>query len=670
MPAPPMPAAIKPLPSPPGRDPSLPSPRRLILFAFGLVVATVGLIIMRSGHAFAGLALLSRSVPIGVTHGDAVLVGGLIALAGSLLAAAAARPLVPDVVGASPLPPIHLRASWIGMLTILVGMAAHVVLDVRLWSRQYTHVDAGLFVMALALVAFAVTRFDPGDRARPLGLKTKDLAAVAAVVAGTIAVNTIELTRWDFAWIGDEGAFFIFGREIATTARFNPFVLRGVYDTHPVLDSLYQGAVMRLIGTDIIGWRMSEVLLLAVSAAMMYGLGALTLGRQPALIAATWLGTNHYLMAFARIAYNNLHVVFWTTLVALLLAAAWQTQRACFAFAAGMALGFCLYTMQLALLMWPIVGIVLLSTLLHRPLRRALPGLLLLVAGFALVVTPALLTTTPDRVLEVARHNTQREMALVNPTLVFSVSLAQSLVSFWSNEQWYQHYVGGPLLDPISSLLALVGMLLGMSRLEARVPRLSVIWFLLGILMIALSSYAPGPSFTRLLFLAPAIALLGGLTVAAALRTLPTGRLPIDKLLIAVLIIAIPAGNVYQLLVVSPTRVPANRTTMLIKALAEHPNNSVVLLGQSPTPDANVRLAVSWYPWLRERYRYQPLEELVAGAREQSPGYPPIYLVGPDEQSDAPRVAATLGPGYRSLIDQDMGNRFSVRLFVPRRQAQ
>lgn len=641
---------------------------RPLLFFIGLLIAAVGVAVLRSELSFGPLFPSLDVAPWRVLHGDAAVIGGLIAALGAAVAATAGRRWVPDHLGTVPLPPEKLRPDRIALLALAGGITAHGLLAWRLAMRGYHPGDAALFILGLALVGAAIWRSDRAVTRPPVTLPRRDLLAILAILAVTVGVNSIALTRWDFGWIGDEGAFFIAAKEIADTGRFNPFSLRGVYDTHPVLDSVYQGTVMKVLGRNVVGWRMSEVLILAASAAALYGAAALMSGRVAGVIGAVALGTSHYLMAFARIAYNNLHVVLYTSLVVLCWALAWRTQRAVFVFAAGMALGLCLYTLQVAMLFWPIAGIFLLTTLGRRPLVRALPSFLLMALGFAMVVTPALITTPPDRVLEVARQNTRREQALTNPAAVAAETLVDSALVFWTNHQWWHHYIGGPLLDPVTGTLAFGGLALAGARLTARANRLGVLWWPLGVGMLALAAYAPGPPFTRLLLVMPAAALLAGLTASALIAALSGGPSRLSRarpLAIAALLIAIPALNAYQLLVDSPNKLPSNRSAMILKALQDRPDHTIIHVGPWPRGDANVQLMVSWYPWLAERYQYASVAQIETGDRIGDASHPVVYLIDPEDPGVRDRVAAALGPAFVRVTDRDRSGRFEITRFEP-----
>ncbi|MDX1384011.1 MAG: glycosyltransferase family 39 protein, partial [Thermoanaerobaculia bacterium] len=602
-----------------------------------------------------------------VTTYRQVAVGGAIALAGALVAAWGARRAIADPLAAVELPSPRRRPSWRGWAAVALALLGHGVVSWHALRGVATPLDGLLFLFSLALIAVVVHRADDRALARPLGFRRIDGGIAAAIAGVVVAVNSIELTHWRFTSIGDEGAFFELAKHLAEGGAWSPFDLRGVYQTHPLLDSAYQAAALRVFGIDVIGWRLGEIVGLAVSALLLYALALLLFGRLPAVLAAVALGVNHHLMAFARIAYNNLHCVFWALLVLLLLALAWRSGRALFVYLAGCALGFCLYTFAVGLLVWPLVLLLVGFQLVTRSPRRQLPALWLLAGGLLLVVVPALLETGPEHLLELFSQQTRREVAATSPGLVARVSLVQSFLVFWVNPQWSNHYVAGPLLDPVTAALVTIGLAMGLMRLRAGAVRIGWLWFMLGLLMLALSNYRPGPFFTRLLFLIPACTLLAAMAVRGletALRGLGAPR-RVQVAVVLALVAAIPVLNLHQLLVASPRRLPTRLHALVIKALQEHPGRTVVEIGSEP--DLNRLKIVDRYSELRERYRFATLDEVESEAAGLQLGHPPhdaaIYLA--HEEPMVRPIEQALPGGYQLTTDKGFQELPRVWLFVP-----
>jgi hypothetical protein len=428
---------------------------------------------------------------------------------------------------------------------------------------------------------------------------------------------------------------------------------------------------MAVAGLNIWGWRFSEVLLLAISTGLMYFLGTALVGRVAAVAAAVVLGSSHYLMAFARVGYNNLHMVFWGTLVLLLLALAWRTGRAVYVFGTGLALGFCLYTFQIAVVSWPLVALVLGLIFFRRPTWGMLLAGLLLLAGWTLVVVPGLLTTAPNLLIETAISNSHREVAAADPLLVARVTLLQSLLLFWNGDIFASHYVGGPLLDVVSGLLLLAGLGICLLRLHKRVERLIFLWFAVGLMLLSASNYVPHPQLTRLLYLIPAAALLVGVAVGALDQLLRRNAGLPGWLAVAVALaglVAVPPLNLYQLLVASPTHLGANDQIMRMKEVQQHPGRAIVEVGTKALKDADAANAVfmfSMYPWLRAQYQYVTVAEFSPPATPALTGTLPTYLVTRENIRALSTLVATLPPPYQLATDYDPAGIAHVWLLTP-----
>ncbi len=155
-----------------------------------------------------------------------------------------------------------------------------------------------------------------------------------------------------------------------------------------------------------------------------------------------------------------------------MLVMAWRTQRAVFVFATGVAMGFCLYTFLSAIFLWPALALFLLIIFLRKPTWGQVFAGLLMLLGFALVVTPALITSPPNALMQMALLNTYATSATsatsasLDPVSRGLISLALSSISFWvASGHWNNHYLGGPLLDVISGVLVLVGFFTALFRI-------------------------------------------------------------------------------------------------------------------------------------------------------------------------------------------------------------
>jgi streptogramin lyase len=478
------------------------------------------------------------------------------------------------------------------------------------------------------LISIAIDRADNSPSSPELGFRKVDAVILPILAVLLVSLNLVELTHWRFSFIGDEVAFFNMAEGLSRGAGRSLFDLAGVYQTHPVLDSAYQAVFLKVFGADIVGWRLAEIFGLVASALLLYALVLILFGRVPAIVAAVILGSNHLLMAFARIGYNNLHCIFYALLVMLFLVLAWRSERALFTFLTGTAMGLCIYTFMVALLVWPLVALLVAFKFLRRPTVREGAAVGLMFAGFLLVIMPGLLTTPPEQMFDLAVHHSQREVAAREPMMVARVSLVQSFLVFWVNPQWFKHLIGGPLLDPVTCVLFSIGAALGLVHVRRSAAQVGFVWFAVGLLIIAFTNYVPGPLVTRLLFLIPACAILAAMAVFCLDTALRGLRLPawLATGVILGLTAAIPVLNLHQLLVKSPRVLHVNHQMITVKALQENPHQVIIEVGQDR--ENNRFQTVSLYPKLREYYRFSRIDEL------QLPPMPigpedkmPIYIV-------------------------------------------
>jgi hypothetical protein len=636
-----------------------------------VALAALGLGIMRSKAQFSWVpeAIRRGLAAYDLANPDAVAVGGLLCLAGAAWVVLLISRRLPDALAEQALAVPQPRRDPVAWILLGTGLGSLGLLDWRLAQQWYAHTDIALFAGGLALIAWGIDRLDRPHPPSTLKWTYCDTFAVVGVAALAIAVNAIDLRNWNFAWIGDEGAFFGLARSIATGSTWNFFDLNGVYGEHPVMDSVWQAGGMLLFGPNIIGWRVSEVLIIGASAALIYPVGLALLGRWPALVAAVVLGTNHYLTAAARIAKTHQHTVLFEILVLLMLVLAWRTRRAIFVYALGVAMGLCLYTFTATYITWLIVALLLLIIFLRRPTWLQVGAGLIMGAAFILVVAPGLLVTPLDHVLHVILVNSRREEAAVDPWRVARLSITQSFLTFWENPQWYKHFVGGPILDMVSGVLAVVGVMVGFLRVHKRAERLILLWFLLAVGVQAATNYTSGPSFTRLFYALPAAALLAGLGTVAVQDILRCrlGLPPrVGQTLVLLVCAAIPVLNVYQWLVVSPTHLEANRQVMILKELEQHPQQLIVEVGpQDHKDDGTIGAMLRAYPDLIDHYRYLGVADLAHNPFHGPGGSAPVYLLDKPNAALRDAIGRAVPPGYTGKMDRSPSGNYELWLWEP-----
>ncbi len=584
-------------------------PTWLVTFStiLGLVLVPTGLMI---AHRPGLLGINPRSLlnPPIVHNGAEIFTGLALMALGSLVLALVCRSPVPRM--STTLPSPRPRMDVAAAALILAGLALTAALWWNLDAGRYPWWNALLFLLALALVGVGLNRLD-----RPISWRSPfdwvDAGIAVACAAVSAAINTIGLVRWQFAWIGDEVAFFRTAQDILEGWNHNPFHLTGVYEAHPVADTVYQAVAMRLFGSDAWGWRFGEVLVLAAVAALIYLLGTLLFDRLAGVTAAVVVGVSHYLMAFTRIAYNNLHALFWSTLAVVMIALAWRTRRVIFTWGAGCAVGLCVYTFTPALFVGPTLAVLLGIPFLRRPSRRQAAAGALLIVAFTVVVIPGLISTPPSEVVEVVQRESKREFSSADPTSTFVYSLTRSFVSLFVNFEWHHHYVAEAVLDPISAVLFAIGLTGAVLGIRRRGERTVLLWFGIGLLLLALTTYLQEPHLTRLLYLLPPAALIAGLGARTVWRAIThVLRWPwwIGCVALVSITAGIPPVNAYILHIHGPRHLRIEPEALAVKALMDHPDDTIVFVYHER--NENLELLLRCYPELAERAVVMAQDEL------------------------------------------------------------
>ncbi len=125
-------------------------------------------------------------------------------------------------------------------------------------------------------------------------------------------------------------------------------------------------------------------------------------------------------------------------------------------------------------------------------------------------------------------------------------------------------YVYGPLMDPVSGVLAVLGIGFALGHVRAMSSRLLLIWFGVAVVMTGVLSPYPAVAITRLVFVVPPLVLLAGVFVsqawnwaAPALRmTASNARVAIAGGSVALLLSAALALNLWQFWHVTPSVYP------------------------------------------------------------------------------------------------------------------
>ena len=167
-----------------------------------------------------------------------------------------------------------------------------------------------------------------------------------------------------------------------------------MYGAHPVLGTIFQAGVMAVFGRNHFGWVFSSVLSAALAIPAVYLIGRALAGRGVGLIAAALFASSHYIFAFSHIGYNNMMAptpIAWSI---AFFALALRRPQPWLLYASGLAAGLGFYTFYSARATMPILALFILvqygwrGCLTPRGLRDRLLELWPLLLGFVLAAGP------------------------------------------------------------------------------------------------------------------------------------------------------------------------------------------------------------------------------------------------------------------------------------------
>lgn len=554
-----------------------------------------------------------------------------------------------------PLPRVNLRSPG-RRAALAVGVAALALLCARMLAGQTAAINLALWYIALgAFLALFVSaprmpRLPSVSRERLL-----DAAIVLGLAAAFIALNARDLNDWFYSAIGDEYAFYSFATEILQGGVLRPFSQEGVYNHHPYMSSLHQAAFMRLFEGSNYWWRFSSVFIAALAIPAIYIAGYVLYGRRAAIIAALLFACSHYLFAITHSGYNHAGAMTIAAWAAALFALGLRRGSPALLYAAGVAVGYGMYTHYAGRLAGPALLLFALTFVAPRDLRRLWPVAL----GAAAAALPTLLLEREQvftRMLGQVAGGYDADISGAFGERVIG-NIINNGAAFSHNPVMHT-YVSGALLDPVSAYIAALGVGFALGRLRHPAARLTLIWF--GVAFVALGALNPHTSVavTRLYSALPPLLLLGGAAAAHLLDWLPAQGLSASArilsartigitALIALATLVVLALNVRQFWVETPKAYHSTQEALAMGALqsgacAGDPGDALMVA-------ENTESLLRWA--LRARYFGEALPRLVEHRALQEGMPAPIDGIGcaiflqPDAEA-ARRVMADLRARY------------------------
>jgi hypothetical protein len=436
-----------------------------------------------------------------------------------------------------------------------------------------------LLLWLIALAAFGMPFLEEIRIARPSAGQAAELGCLALLMIVMIVVTAHDLNSWLYSAIGDEYAFFWAAQAVLTDGIRRPFAQDGVYNAHPILGTIFQAGVMAIFGRDHFGWMLSSVLSLAMAMPGVYLLGRILAGRGVAILSTALFGFSHYVFAFSHIGPDNAMAQTPTAWALAFFALSLRKRVAWPLYASGVAAGLGFYTFYSARTIMPILALFVVvqqgwrASLTLRAWRDRLGELWPLGLGFVVAVAPILVVSGTAVVTQmfVQVPGGYSEAITGPPGQKILTNAWLNIPAFFQNSHTTL-YVSGSLLDPVSAVLAALGIGLALRWWSETSSRLVLAWTFVSVAVTGLLSPHPTTAITRLLCVIPPLAMLGGLAACQIWRAIPVRAPGPTRQWAAIgagtaLVCVVLTLNMYRFFVQTPNRMHLTREAIVMRAL-------------------------------------------------------------------------------------------------------
>jgi len=375
---------------------------------------------------------------------------------------------------------------------------------------------------------------------------------------------------WDiysgyYSAMGDEYSFYLYGKNIATGEN-NTFLRQlfsqdGVYGFIPVMSGVYQGLVMKILGVNVLGWKSAQIIVVVASIFPLFYLVRRLWDKLTAYITVILLMSSHYIWGYIKSGYCNLEAIFPTTCSLYFFDKALHLKSKIHAILAGVMAGvgfMTFYSSRVTLFVVFFVGFF--ATLKHKSF-----GLIAWVLiGFSIIYVPFVLVNG-DRVYNAMFNESfisSNEHRRISRTEMIPRNAYINARAFFFNTH-EGPYVSGSLVDPITGVLAILGLLIvAVGALHYR-NHLVLAWLFLGFLATGVFSKFSYPAISRLNYLIPVVVLLGAIATTTITKRL---NIYFRFFIISTLLICILGLNLQRFYITTPRRNSASRETAAILA--------------------------------------------------------------------------------------------------------
>jgi 4-amino-4-deoxy-L-arabinose transferase-like glycosyltransferase len=414
-----------------------------------------------------------------------------------------------------------------------------------------------------------------------------ELLGLAVLLLIALLVRTVNLDNIPVNLGGDEGTWGNEARAmLAGGVLSNPFTTRWL--GFPSLAFLILGAAMRIFGETVAGLRTLSALTGTASILTTFLLARELWGKRVAWSAAALLAFGHYHMHYSRLVFNNVTDSLLVTLALYLVVRGLRSRRTVYFALTGAVMGLGWYEYFGARLVNVIVLIYMLwrGVVDYRFKRAWWKFLATLLAVVLVVVAPLLfhyLANPADfsagwQRVSIAKPEwfvQEQEYFGIGPLAVIWRQIWKSISAFhYTLDPTFHYHASIPLLDFVSGVLFLFGLVWAVAHWRERGAGLLLVWFWLALIMGWILTENP-PSSQRMVIIAPAVALLIGLGLSwlaeLGRRALGGTRLPGWNEIATATLAAIAILNLhYYFVVYTPTGVYGNPTAEVATVLGRY----------------------------------------------------------------------------------------------------
>lgn len=393
-----------------------------------------------------------------------------------------------------------------------------------------------------------------------------------------------DLKSWYYSAIGDEYAFYLYAKSIALNAmpiNINSlFSQNGVYGIIPVLSGVYQGFIMKLFGINVVGWKMSQLLIIIASIFPLFYFVKNIFSRSIAFTTIAVFLCSHYIWAYIKTGYCNLESIFPTITALYFFNKGQYNKNNFYLLLSGMFAGLGFYTFYSSRV---IIGILFVLGIFILINKKNCKPLIWTIIGFLLIFIPFLFVNKDLTYKAMFDESliSSNEYRTVSKQQLMIDNISRNIAAFFKNNH-VGPYVSGSLVDFVTGILFLIGLILSIIKLKQYKYFSLITWFCLSFLTTGIFSKFSYPAISRLNYLIPVICIFAAIGLEALLKIMSKKIVIIFQIVVVILIGYL---NFYRFYVVTPTKYQITREAMAIRAWQTYcRNKSTMILDREPEP--------------------------------------------------------------------------------------